>query len=153
MKFIDSHLKVNLKLKLLNGLIEQSKRNYGKILFITTQNVGYMYYSLLLTIITILIINPSKWNQRGKVSKKGNENKVHTNLLLDGEVQKPSQKKFNFWDLVLINIRKGIFDKGYLPNYTIAVLQIAAHYAIHITQYATYTPITWKLSENWWNYW
>ena len=40
MNFIGSHLKVIQKLKFLNGLIEQSKRNYRNVLLITTQNVG-----------------------------------------------------------------------------------------------------------------
>ncbi|KAK2713986.1 hypothetical protein QYM36_009766 [Artemia franciscana] len=50
---------------------------------------------------------------------------VYTNLFPDVEVQKPSINKFNVGYLVRINKSKGAFDKGYLPNYTTKVFQIA----------------------------
>ncbi|KAK2721808.1 hypothetical protein QYM36_003950 [Artemia franciscana] len=72
-------------------------------------------------------------------SKKGNENKVYTNLFPDVEVQIPSISKFNVEDFVRINNSKGVFDEGYLSSYTTEVFQIAA--VKHTT------PITYELSD------
>ena len=38
-----------------------------------------------------------------EASKKGNENKMYTNLFPDVEIQKPSTNKFNVGDLIRIN--------------------------------------------------
>ncbi|XP_065574939.1 uncharacterized protein LOC136036544 [Artemia franciscana] len=60
-----------------------------------------------------------------EASKKENEKEVYTNLFPYVEVQKPSINKFNVGYLVIINKSKGGFDKGYLPNYTTKMFQIA----------------------------
>ena len=60
-----------------------------------------------------------------EVCKKRKENMMYNNLFPDFEFQKPSINKLDVCDLVRINKNKGVFVKGYLPNYTTELFQIA----------------------------
>jgi hypothetical protein len=71
--------------------------------------------------------------------KKENENKVYTNLFLGVDIQKTYINKFNVGDLIKIDKIKSVLDKGYLPNYTTEVFQIA------VVKHKT--PITWELLD------
>lgn len=73
-----------------------------------------------------------------EASRKENENRVYKNLFPDIHSQ-TTKHKFNVGDLVRINKKKSVFDKGYLPNYTTEIFQIA-------TVKQT-TPITYELSD------
>ena len=61
-----------------------------------------------------------------EANKKGNENKVYSNLYPDVEVQKPSISYLNVGDLVWINKSNAVSDRECLPNYVSGVFQIVA---------------------------
>ena len=74
-----------------------------------------------------------------KVSLKINENKVCRNLYPSNE-NKPIKQKFSAGDRVLINKKKTLFDKGYMPRWTEEVFTIAS------IQYTD--PPTYKIKDD-----
>jgi len=55
---------------------------------------------------------------------KKNETKVYKNMFPDIEPQ-TMKYKFNVGDLVRIDKKKSVFDRGYLQNYTENIFQIS----------------------------